>query len=613
MSVIRVVSCALILALAAPSAPLLAQQTAPAAATAEDLAGLWKAKLRFGPDARGTLVVQRAGEGWTADFMGRQIAMGREGDVLTFALPNGEGSFRGKLQRDGSLRNGQWIQPRSPANPWFATGVAFRADGPDRWRGEVLPVEDSCTFYLMLQRRPDGTLGAYLRNPDRNMGVFYQADRLERDGDALRLIGATPNGKTDQVLMHGVHDRESRRMVLQFANRGGTYDFRREGDDSDFWPRGRNPGRYVYRAPLQRADGWPTASVDDVGISRAGIESFIQRIVDTPIDSVNAPQVEAILVARHGKLVVEEYFHGEHRDRLHETRSAAKSLTATLVGAAMQAGLPVRLDDKVYAVMNGGRLPEGLDPRKQQMTLHNLLTMNSGHSCDDGDPKAPAREDTMTDDSDEPDYYRFTMAAPMDRVPGERAVYCSSDPNLAIGVLWRATGEHPMDLFDRLLGEPLQISRHAWFLSPAQQPYGGGSARMIPRDFMKLGQLMLNGGTWNGKRVLSQDFVRRASSPLYDLNNIKYGYQWWGIDFPYKDRTVHAFFAGGNGGQGVIVIPELDMVIATFGGSYATRVGLEIQQGYPPRYILPAVREAGDPKDAPYVPREYTLIYGRRR
>ena len=612
-AVSRAIGCALVLALAAPSGAVLAQEPGPAAAPADDLAGLWKAKLRLGPDARGTLIVRRSGDGWTADFMGRRIAVRRDGDVVSFALPNDEGAFRARLQRDGSLRNGQWIQPRSPANPWFATGVKFSPDGPGRWRGEVLPVEDSFTFYLMLQRRPDGTLGAYLRNPDRNMGVFYQADRLERDGDALKLIGKSPNGKADQVLMHGAFDRQGRRMVLQFANRGGTYDFRPEGDDSAFWPRGRNPGRYLYSPPLQRADGWPTASVEAVGIDRKGIESFIQRIVDTPIDSLDAPQVEGILIARHGKLVVEEYFHGEHRDRLHETRSAAKSLTATLVGAVLQDGLPVRLDDKVYAVMNGGRFPEGLDPQKQKMTLENLLTMSSGHYCDDGDPKAPGREDTMTDDSDDPDYYHFTMAVPMDRVPGERAVYCSADPNLAIGVVWRATGEHPMDLFDRLLGEPMQISRHAWFLSPAQQPYGGGSARMIPRDFMKLGQLMLNGGTWNGKRILGQDFVRRASSPLYDLNNIKYGYLWWVIDFPYKDRTVRAFFAGGNGGQGVIVIPELDMVVATFGGSYATRVGLEIQQGYTPRYILPAVREAGDPKDAPYVPREFTLVYGRRR
>jgi CubicO group peptidase (beta-lactamase class C family) len=194
--------------------------------------------------------------------------------------------------------------------------------------------------------------------------------------------------------------------------------------------------------------------------------------------------------------------------------------------------------------------------------------------------------------------------------PGKVAVYCSVNPNLAIGVLWHATGEHPMDLFDRLLGGPLKIDRDAWALSPALQPYGGGGARLVPRDFMKLGQLMLNGGRWNGRRVLSEDFVKRASSPLYDLNKIKYGYLWWGIDFPYKDRTVHAFFAGGNGGQGVLVSPELDMVIATYGANYASRVSLEIQQGLTPRYILPAVREPGDPKDTPVVPRDFTVTYG---
>ena len=135
---------------------------------------------------------------------------------------------------------------------------------------------------------------------------------------------------------------------------------------------------------------------------------------------------------------------------------------------------------------------------------------------------------------------------------------------------------------------------------------------MVPRDFMKLGQLMLNKGTWNGRRILSEDFVRRASAPIVELNGIKYGYLWWGIDFPYKNRSVHAYFAGGNGGQGILVVPELDLVIATYGSSYASRAGLEIQQGLTPRYILPAVREAGDAKDAPVVPGEYKIIYGRK-
>jgi CubicO group peptidase (beta-lactamase class C family) len=84
--------------------------------------------------------------------------------------------------------------------------------------------------------------------------------------------------------------------------------------------------------------------------------------------------------------------------------------------------------------------------------------------------------------------------------------------------------------------------------------------------------------------------VKRASSPLYDLSQIKYGYLWWGIDFPYQDRTVHAFFASGNGGQGVIVIPALDMVVATYGASYASRAGREIIQGNTQRFILPAAR-----------------------
>ena len=73
------------------------------------------------------------------------------------------------------------------------------------------------------------------------------------------------------------------------------------------------------------------------------MERFIQKLLDMPMDSTDALQIHGVLIARHGKLVLEEYFHGEHRDKLHETRSAAKSVTAVLVGAAMQAGAPLKL------------------------------------------------------------------------------------------------------------------------------------------------------------------------------------------------------------------------------------------------------------------------------
>ena len=190
-------------------------------------------------------------------------------------------------------------------------------------------------------------------------------------------------------------------------------------------------------------------------------------------------------------------------------------------------------------------------------------------------------------------------------IPGAKGVYCSIDPNRALGVVARATGEPVMDTFDRLLGEPMQIATYAWPLSPAGQPYGGGGMQVLPRDFMKLGQLMLNGGTWRGRRILAAEFVSRAAAPLHDLYSIQYGLRWWNIEYPYKDRTVRAYFAGGNGGQIVLVVPELDLVVATYGGNYSDRVGLRIQQDDVPNLILPAVREAGDDPNAPVIPRDF--------
>jgi len=116
---------------------------------------------------------------------------------------------------------------------------------------------------------------------------------------------------------------------------------------------------------------------------------------------------------------------------------------------------------------------------------------------------------------------------------------------------------------------------------------------LLPRDFMKLGQLMLNGGTWNGRRILTPEWCRAAATPRYELAGIHYGYLWWVIDYPYKDRTVRGFFAGGNGGQVVIDIPELDLVIAFYGGNYGDRATYIPQREYAPKFILPAVDAGG--------------------
>ncbi len=575
---------------------LLLIATALPAAAADDLEGLWKAKRWFGPFARGPLVIQTTGETYTAEMMGRILPIHRDDKgELSFELPNGQGAFRGR--RTGDTIRGHWYPPDSVHQIFkYVSPVQLKPEGPNRWSGQVVPFEDVFTFYLLARKRPDGSMGVFLRNPERDYGAWLGVDRMVREGNVVKLIGKRAGQKEDCELASGTYDPANEVLTLSFPLRGGTYDFHRDDEQSDFYPRGKNPGRYVYRPPSAREDGWPTGTLEEAGLDREGIEKFIQMILDTPMESVDTPETHAVLIARHGKLVLEEYFHGEHRDKLHETRSAAKSLTATLIGAALQAGAKFDLSAPVYAVMNGGAFPPDLEPRKRAMTLEHLLTMSSGYFCDDTNPDAPGNEDTMLDQTDEPDYYRYTLKVPMESAPGEKAVYCSINPNLALGVVSRATGESALDLFDRLLGEPMKIQRYGWLQDFAGNPYGGGGAQFLPRDFMKLGQLMLNGGTWEGRRILSREFVARASAPLYPLRGLQYGYLWWGMDFPYKDRTVHGFFAGGAGGQVVVVVPELDLVVASYAGNYSSPGSHNLQRIYLPTYILPAVKPASIPK-----------------
>jgi CubicO group peptidase (beta-lactamase class C family) len=145
-------------------------------------------------------------------------------------------------------------------------------------------------------------------------------------------------------------------------------------------------------------------------------------------------------------------------------------------------------------------------------------------------------------------------------------------------------------VYDELLMQPLQIRRYWLGMMGNGEPYGGGGMRLLPRDFMKFGQLVLNGGTWNRKRVLSEAWVERATSPLVMLDGrFKYGYLWWIDDFKYQERTITGYRAGGNGGQVVVAIPELDMVVTFLGGNYNDRVMYYTLRTLLPERILPAV------------------------
>lgn len=551
-------------------------QTSP-----DDMSGLWYARLRFGPDVRGRLVVHRANGDWRASIAGRMTPVRMKGDTLTFEIPGDGGRFAGRVQRSrtpsssDSVLAGRWVYPNRTTAP-----LTLVPCGTACFHGEVAALDDAFTFWLKVSRLADGSLSAFLRNPERNLGgPWIPVRSIRRDGETVAFLDR--NGRT-------IASGPFRNGVMSVPLRGGTYDFRRLPDSAytDYYPRGRPTVKYTYIPPRPEDDGWEVGRLRDVGIAEDSIAAFVQHLIDMPIDSVSTPQTHALLIARHGKLVLEEYFHGEHADKPHDTRSASKTHVTALIGAAIQAGVPINPATRVYATLrpNATNLP----PRKQALTLEHLLTMSGGFDCNDSGER-PGDEDVIQDQDTNPDWTSLILAVDMVRDPGSAGAYCSMQPYIAGQVLARVSGRALPDLFDELLAVPLDFRQYYLGLTPLGEVYFGGGHRFVARDFLKLPQLYLNGGTWRGRRILSQDWIDRSTAPRHRLGSRLYGHLWWIIDYQYRGRTIRAFAQLGNGSQNALFIPELDLAIVTFGANYNSPTINYLLNVLIPTYVLPAV------------------------
>lgn len=548
-----------------------------------DLAGLWVAARNFTPDVRGTLRISERDGDFRADIAGHSVKVTIDGQQLRFEIPDKLGYFRGSF--DGDRIKGHWVQPRTQSNfAPYASPVYLQSAGINRWQGDVTPLDDTLRFFLRLEPGDDGSLKGFIRNPEANIGRFYAIERVVRVDDRVQFVDSD-----GRVRLEGIYHETDGRLSMYFPYNGGTYDFIRADEESGarFFPRPKSDAPYEYVQPVP-GEAWETAHLKDVGMSVEPVEELIRLIIDTPMDAIDAPYIHGFLLARHGRLVLEEYFHGYSRDIPHGTRSASKTITATLAGIAVNEGM-LSLDTPVYETMHDGALPDTLDERAERMVLEHLINMTPGLACDDFNQESPGNEDTMQNQDDQPDWFQYTLDLPMLHEPGEVAAYCSGSQNLAGGVVAKATGKWLPDLYRDYFAAPLDMGRYHMNLTPTGEGYGGGGLLIKGRDFLKLGQLFLDGGKWQDQQIISQEWVRNATDAINDIRDEGYGYGWWIFSYRVAGREIKAFYAGGNGGQYVIVIPELDLNIVIFAGNYNQRVMHKPKYEYVRDYILPAI------------------------
>ncbi len=332
--------------------------------------------------------------------------------------------------------------------------------------------------------------------------------------------------------------------------------------------------------PAVTGDGWETASLADQGIDPAPITTMLERV-----EAGDYEGVSSVLLARGGKLVFEAYFGKWRRDDLHSTRSAAKAITSALVGIAIDQGFIKSVDAPLlpYFPEYEGEI-ENWDARKREITLAHILSMTSG---------VRGNEDAMypTDD-----WIKFYLDQPLANAPGSTFSYTTSGIVALGSVITRASDRRVPAFTDQYLFEPMGITDYRWPITNSRGNQGlamtGGGLNLRPRDMLKLGQLYLNKGSWNGEQLISSAWVE-ASTRTHATSNLygeDFGYLWRMIDREVAGRPVRSFEAWGNGGQFIMVFPSYDLVAVFTGENYGKFPEMERPFELIDRYVLPAMR-----------------------
>ena len=346
-----------------------------------------------------------------------------------------------------------------------------------------------------------------------------------------------------------------------------------------------------------RIDDWEVARPDEVGLDAAILCALGSKLM-----APDRPNIHGVVVVRHGKLVYEVDASGDDRKwdialgvvnydatMQHDTRSVSKSVVSLLVGIAIERGLLAGADAPVMPFF-----PEYADlktPEKDGILLRHLLTMTAGLAWNEDIPwTSPNNTERRMYESSDP--YRYVLGRDAAYKPDERWKYNSGATALLGAVLKKSTGKSLSDFSKEALFDPLHIQSFEWVPMINGDAAAGGGLRLRPRDMAKIGQLILNGGEWQGQRIVSQDWVRQSTEPRFrGWEPMRYGYHWWTGHSRVRDRFVDWIAAVGIGGQRIFIVPALDLVVVTTAGLYRdAKQGLLVRSILDDN-VLPAVRD----------------------
>ncbi len=350
-------------------------------------------------------------------------------------------------------------------------------------------------------------------------------------------------------------------------------------------------GESLYATPNDLNDGLTSRSISQIQANPDYLYRLLAGFQQGFFGNINS-----FLIMKDGELVVEQYFNGWSQEKPHQLRSVSKSVTSLLVGSAIDQGFIHSTEDTI-----GEYLPDYkqlLSGAKGDITIADLLTMAAGLSWDqpsDGDGSTVNINQLVEQSADS---VAFVLSRSLVEQPGEVFNYRDAYTYVMGEILRNATGSKSAQAYiENSSLSQLDFGPTPWLRLADGRTATAYGLQLRPRDLAKIGQLMLNRGQWQGTELLSESWITESTSAQIATNSSRkpwpwqeYGYFWWGTDFEVDGHSYHADIADGFGGQFIVVIEALNLVVVSTAENFYfphSRVMSDIMS----RLVIPAFQQ----------------------
>jgi CubicO group peptidase (beta-lactamase class C family) len=325
-----------------------------------------------------------------------------------------------------------------------------------------------------------------------------------------------------------------------------------------------------------------TLMTSTAGRAVAADSDLAQRLAEMQRDG-RVSGLHILLVSRAGRIVLEHYGAGDDESWgkplgtvtfgptvLHDLRSVTKSIVGMLYGIALADGRVPPPEAKLYE-----QFPEyadlGREPGRDRVTVAHVLSMTVGLDWDEltipyGDPRNSEVAMELS-----PDRYRYVLARPLVGEPGVKWTYNGGCTALLGRLITKGTGDKLPDYARRVLFDPLGLGPTEWSNGMQGEAAAASGLRMRAPDLLRIGQMVLAGGAWQGNQIVPKAWLQRSTAPVVVIEDpFRYGWHWYLSDVAIGNpRRSERLISGiGWGGQRLFLVPALDLVVAMNAGNY---------------------------------------------